>query len=72
MVTNDAALGERMRMIAAHGSSVRYYHDVLGVNSRLDTIQAAILTVKLKHLDRGTPRAAPRRPLLRNCSRGAP
>jgi dTDP-4-amino-4,6-dideoxygalactose transaminase len=52
LVTNDLALGERMRVIAAHGSRVRYYHDVLGVNSRLDTIQAAILNVKLKHLDR--------------------
>jgi dTDP-4-amino-4,6-dideoxygalactose transaminase len=52
VVTNDVALGERMRVIAAHGSRVRYYHEVLGVNSRLDTIQAAILNVKLKHLDR--------------------
>ena len=52
IVTDDAALGEQMRVIAAHGSRVRYFHDVLGVNSRLDTIQAAILNVKLKHLDR--------------------
>jgi dTDP-4-amino-4,6-dideoxygalactose transaminase len=51
IVTNDQALAESMKVIAAHGSRVRYYHDILGVNSRLDTIQAAILNVKLKHLE---------------------
>lgn len=51
VVTNDVELGERMRMIIVHGSKVRYYHDILGVNSRLDTLQAAILLVKLKYLD---------------------
>ena len=51
MVTNDQALDGRMRMIAAHGSKVRYYHEILGVNSRLDTVQAAILRVKAPHLD---------------------
>ncbi len=51
MVTNDQALDSRMRMIAAHGSKVRYYHEILGVNSRLDTVQAAILRVKAPHLD---------------------
>lgn len=52
VVTNDAAMAEQMRVIASHGSRVRYYHEVLGVNSRLDTIQAAILNVKLQYLDR--------------------
>jgi dTDP-4-amino-4,6-dideoxygalactose transaminase len=52
MMTNDDALAERMRMIANHGQSKRYYHDMVGCNSRLDTIQAAVLEVKLKHLDR--------------------
>jgi len=51
VVTDDQALADAMRMIAAHGSNVRYYHETLGVNSRLDTLQAAILGVKLKHLD---------------------
>ena len=49
--TNDEELAEKVRMIANHGMSVRYYHDVLGVNSRLDAIQASILNVKLKYLD---------------------
>lgn len=49
--TDDDALAEKMRMIVNHGQSEKYYHDVVGVNSRLDSIQAAILDVKLKHLD---------------------
>lgn len=52
LFTNDDRLADQIRMIANHGQgSVRYYHDVVGVNSRLDAIQAAILNVKLKHLD---------------------
>ena len=51
MMTNDDALAEKLRMIASHGQSKRYYHDVVGCNSRLDAIQAAILDIKLKHLD---------------------
>jgi dTDP-4-amino-4,6-dideoxygalactose transaminase len=50
MFTNDDTLAEKMKIIANHGMKTRYYHDVLGVNSRLDTIQAAILNVKLKYL----------------------
>jgi UDP-2-acetamido-2-deoxy-ribo-hexuluronate aminotransferase len=49
--TNDDDLANQMRMIANHGQSVRYYHDIIGVNSRLDSIQAAILRKKLPHLD---------------------
>ena len=49
--TNDDSLAEKMKMIANHGQSKRYYHDIVGCNSRLDTIQAAILDIKLKHLD---------------------
>jgi len=49
--TNDDQLASKIRMIANHGQSRRYYHDEIGVNSRLDSIQAAILQIKLKHLD---------------------
>lgn len=49
--TDDDTLAERLRMIANHGQQVKYHHKVIGCNSRLDTIQAAILNVKVKHLD---------------------
>jgi UDP-2-acetamido-2-deoxy-ribo-hexuluronate aminotransferase len=49
--TNDDALAEKLKMIASHGQSKRYYHDVVGCNSRLDAVQAAILNIKLRHLD---------------------
>ena len=51
LFTNDDALAEQIRSISNHGMKVRYHHDRIGVNSRLDTIQAAILRVKLQHLD---------------------
>ncbi len=51
IMTNDDDLAQRLRMVANHGQSRQYYHDTVGVNSRLDSIQAAILSVKLKHLD---------------------
>lgn len=49
--TNDDALAERMRALANHGMVIRYHHDSVGVNSRLDSIQAAVLDAKLPHLD---------------------
>lgn len=49
--TNDDKLAEKLRIIVNHGMTVRYYHDLVGVNSRLDAIQAAVLDVKLKRLD---------------------
>ncbi len=51
MYTNSDDLAEKMRIIANHGQSTLYYHDSIGVNSRLDSIQAAILRIKLRHLD---------------------
>lgn len=51
MMTNDDALAEKMKMIANHGQKLRYYHEMVGCNSRLDTIQAAVLEIKLRHLD---------------------
>jgi UDP-2-acetamido-2-deoxy-ribo-hexuluronate aminotransferase len=51
LFTNDDELAAKIRMIANHGQRVRYYHDEVGVNSRLDTIQAAVLKIKLKSLD---------------------
>ena len=51
IMTNDDNLAFLLQKIANHGQSVRYYHDVVGVNSRLDAIQAVVLSAKLKHLD---------------------
>ena len=49
--TNDAELADTIRMVINHGSRIKYYHEVVGVNSRLDSLQAAVLDIKLKHLD---------------------
>ena len=49
--TNDPTLAHKMKMIANHGQEKRYYHDVVGCNSRLDSIQAAVLNIKLQKLD---------------------
>ena len=51
LMTNDDELAIKIRMIANHGQEKKYHHKVLGCNSRLDTIQAAVLNVKIKHLD---------------------
>lgn len=50
LFTNDEVLAERIKMIANHGQKIRYHHEVIGVNSRLDTLQAAVLKVKLAYL----------------------
>jgi dTDP-4-amino-4,6-dideoxygalactose transaminase len=51
IVTNNESLAKKIKMIANHGQQKKYVHDCIGINSRLDTIQAAILNVKLKHLN---------------------
>ncbi|MBD3275046.1 MAG: aminotransferase class I/II-fold pyridoxal phosphate-dependent enzyme [Candidatus Marinimicrobia bacterium] len=51
MVTDNDDINEKLRMIAKHGSRVKYQHEALGVNSRLDALQAAVLRVKLPHID---------------------
>jgi dTDP-4-amino-4,6-dideoxygalactose transaminase len=56
VTTNDAALAERAAMLRAHGMRVRYVHDEVGWNSRLDTLQAAVLEVKLRHVAAGNRR----------------
>jgi len=56
LTTHDAALAERLRLLAAHGMNPRYYHHLVGINSRLDSIQAAVLNVKLTKLTEWTER----------------
>lgn len=54
LCTNDSKVAEKAGMIANHGQRVKYHHELVGVNSRLDTVQASILSVKLRHLDEFT------------------
>jgi dTDP-4-amino-4,6-dideoxygalactose transaminase len=51
ITTNDAAIGERLQMLRVHGSKKKYFHEMIGTNSRLHALQAAVLRVKLRHLD---------------------
>lgn len=54
ITTNDKALADSMAMLRVHGSQVRYLHEAVGINSRLDALQAAVLNIKLKYLDQWT------------------
>ncbi len=51
LTTNSDRVADRLRLLASHGMRPRYYHQVVGINSRLDTIQAAVLSIKLRHLN---------------------
>jgi dTDP-4-amino-4,6-dideoxygalactose transaminase len=72
VVTNDFRLAEVVRMLRHHGSRVTYRHEMIGYNSRLDELQAAILRVKLKHLDRWNARRRERAVLYRRLLAGSP
>ena len=54
VVTSDSALGAKLKALRAHGAAVKYHHDLVGGNFRIDALQAAVLSVKLKHLDAWT------------------
>jgi dTDP-4-amino-4,6-dideoxygalactose transaminase len=54
LTTNDDAIADRLQLLRGHGMRPRYYHQIMGINSRLDSFQAAVLNVKFPHLDRWT------------------
>ena len=69
LVTNNAEFAARAKSLREHGSTVRYYHDEVGYNYRLEGIQGAVLGVKLKHLEDGRVSASGWRSATRNCWR---
>ena len=69
VTTNDPDLAARLTALRVHGSKQRYFHDWVGINSRLDAIQAAVLQVKLRHLDRWTAARQAHAADTRACSR---
>jgi len=71
ITTDDEVLAARLRMLRVHGSKVKYYHEAVGINSRLDTLQAAILLVKMRYLDEWTERRRANAALYRECPNSA-
>jgi len=72
ITTSDDDLAERLRKLRNYGSSIKYQHDVAGVNSRLDELQSAVLRVKLQHLDEDNARRAAVADNYREALAGAP
>lgn len=72
VVTNDDALAERIRILRVHGSKPKYYHRAIGYNSRLDALQAAMLQVKLKHLNDWNWKRRERAAIYSEALRGLP
>jgi dTDP-4-amino-4,6-dideoxygalactose transaminase len=71
VVAKDEALAKKLAALRVHGAARKYYHDYVGINSRLDTLQAAILRVKLKHLDEETAGRVKNADLYRSLLGGA-
>lgn len=72
LTTDDAALAEKLACLRVHGEHQRYYHDWIGINSRLDALQAAVLRVKLRHLDGWTEGRRQNADLYREALAGVP
>jgi len=72
VLTNDESLDKKLRMVRDHGSDKRYHHAILGLNSRLDALQAAILRVKLRHLDKWNEARKDRAALYTELFKSAP
>lgn len=70
--TNDPAIAEKLFALRMHGSKVKYFHDMVGLNSRLDALQAAVLRVKLRHLDAWSAARGRNAELYRELLEGAP
>ena len=68
LTTTDEALANRLNLFAAHGMEPRYYHQVVGINSRLDTMQAAVLHVKIQKLDEWNAARRGTRNVITRCS----